>query len=65
MKQSSNVVTPDLSSPWLMSNKKVKDKIKGTGKGKGKAIPLQAWTGPEGSMSFRLPDFKTVATRRW
>ena len=25
---------------------------------KGKAIPLQAWTGPEGSRRFRLPDFK-------
>ena len=27
---------------------------------KGKAIPLQAWTGPEGSRKLRLPDFKTV-----
>ena len=27
---------------------------------KGKAIPLQAWTGPEGSRRLRLPDFKTV-----
>jgi hypothetical protein len=25
--------------------------------GKGKAIPLQAWTGPEGSRRSRLPDF--------
>jgi len=30
------------------------------GKGKGKAIPLQAWTGPEGSRRLRLPDFKTI-----
>jgi hypothetical protein len=29
---------------------------------KGKAIPLQAWTGPEGSRRLRLPDFKTVST---
>jgi hypothetical protein len=29
---------------------------------KGKAIPLQAWTGPEGSRNLRLPDFKTVGT---
>jgi len=29
-------------------------------KGKGKAIPLQAWTRPEGSRRLRLPDFKTV-----
>ena len=27
-----------------------------------KAIPLQAWTGPEVSMSLRLPDFKTIGT---
>jgi len=29
---------------------------------KGRAIPLQAWTGPEGSRWLRLPDFKTVGT---
>ena len=34
-------------------------------KGKGKAIPLQAWRGPEGSRRLRLPDFKTVGTWRW
>jgi hypothetical protein len=34
----------------------------GKGKGKGKAIPLQAWTGPEGSRRLRLPDFKTIGT---
>jgi hypothetical protein len=27
---------------------------------KGKAIPLQAWAGPEGSRRLRLPDFKTI-----
>ena len=30
--------------------------------GKDKAIPLQAWTGPEGSSRLRLPDFKTIGT---
>jgi hypothetical protein len=29
---------------------------------KGKAIPLQALTDPEGSRRLRLPDFKTVGT---
>jgi hypothetical protein len=29
---------------------------------KGKAIPLQAWRGPEGSRRLRLPDFKTIGT---
>ena len=28
----------------------------------GKAVPLQAWTGPEGSRRLRLPDFKTIGT---
>jgi len=27
-----------------------------------KAIPLQAWTGPEGSRRLRLPDFNTFGT---
>jgi hypothetical protein len=31
---------------------------------KGKSIPLQALTGPEGSSSLRLPDFKTIGTRK-
>jgi len=29
---------------------------------KGKTVPLQAWTGPEGSRKLRLPDYKTVGT---
>jgi hypothetical protein len=29
---------------------------------KGKAIPLQPLTGPEGSSRLRLPDFKTIGT---
>jgi len=29
---------------------------------KGKAIPLQTWTGPEGSRRLRLLDFKTIGT---
>ena len=28
---------------------------------KGKAVPLQAWTGPEGSRKLRFPDFMTTA----
>jgi hypothetical protein len=33
--------------------------------GTGKAIPLQAWTGLEGSRMLRLTDFKTIGTWRW
>jgi hypothetical protein len=27
----------------------------------GKAVPLQAWSGPEGSRKLRYPDFMTTA----
>jgi hypothetical protein len=38
-------------------NLKVKEKKK-----RGKPIPLQAWTGPEGSRRLRLQYFKTIGT---
>ena len=40
--------------------KEFKIHLRVKGKGKGKAIPLQAWTGPEGSRRLRLPDFMTI-----
>jgi hypothetical protein len=30
-------------------------------KGKDKAVPLQAWSGPEGSRKLRFPHFMTTA----
>jgi len=33
----------------------------GIRKVKGKAVLLQAWTGPEGSRKIRFPDFTTTA----
>jgi hypothetical protein len=30
-------------------------------KGKGKAVPLQSWSGPEGSSKLSFPDFMTMA----
>jgi hypothetical protein len=30
-------------------------------KGKGKAVPLQTWSGPESSRKLRFPDFMTTA----
>jgi len=30
-------------------------------KSKGKAVPLQAWTGPEGPRKLSFPDFVTTA----
>jgi len=35
------------------------------GKGKDKAILLQAWTDSKCSWWLRLPDFKTIGTWRW
>ena len=30
-------------------------------RGGGKAVPLQAWSGPEGSIKLRFPDYMTTA----
>jgi hypothetical protein len=30
-------------------------------KGKGKTVPLEAWSGPESSRKLRFPDFMTAA----
>jgi len=32
---------------------------------KGKAVPLQAWEGPEGSRKLRFPDFRDNGTGWW
>jgi hypothetical protein len=39
------------TKPLTEMSKKVK---------KGKAIPLEAWKGPQGSKRLRLPDFQTI-----
>jgi hypothetical protein len=39
---------------------KINRRFKGKGKGKSKAIPLQVWTGPEGSRRLWLPNSKVV-----
>jgi hypothetical protein len=46
----------------LIANSHLKCKGKGKGKGKGKTIPVQVWTGPEGSRRLRLPHFKIFGT---
>ena len=54
-------------SVWLYMSviikcgKNLKTASKSHGKGKGKAVPLQAWSGPEGSRKLRFPDFMTTA----
>jgi hypothetical protein len=54
----------NMSSTWnyIGVNKEVIQDINYVYKGKGKAIPLQALTGPESSRRLRLPDFKTIGT---
>jgi hypothetical protein len=47
----------NISSKIVMATFKLHLMVK-----KGKAIPLQAWTGSEGSRRLRLPDFKTLGT---
>ena len=44
-----NYESPTFTKPQVIS------------KGKGKAVPLQAWSGPEGSRKLRFPDFMTMA----
>jgi len=46
----------------LRAVKKVDVKLQHTQIKQGKAVPLQAWTGPEDSRRLRLPDFKTIGT---
>ena len=50
----------------LITRHPKKSSINDVGKGKknikkGKAVPLQAWSGPEGSRKLRLPEFMTTA----
>ena len=49
----------------ILDNRRVAWTKLRTAKVKGKAIPLQAWTGPEDSRRLRLPDFKTIGTWMW
>jgi hypothetical protein len=43
---------------YCIRNKYVNIKKK---KGKGKAVPLQAWSGPDGPRKLRFPDYMTTA----
>jgi hypothetical protein len=45
---------------WSHTSIKLRYQL-GYAKDKGKAVPLQAWSGPEGSKNLRLPDFLTTA----
>jgi hypothetical protein len=49
---------PNISQCYIMCTLP----ILSLGKGEGKAISLQPWTGPEGFRRLRFPDFKTIGT---
>ena len=55
-------MTHDDYIPFIYSQYKQRLlRCKSSGKGKGKSVPLQAWTGPEGSRNIIFPDFDTTA----
>jgi hypothetical protein len=49
--------TPDTT---LLFGLTAKPAIQNIFSSKGKAVPLQAWSGPEGSRKLRFPDFMTT-----
>ena len=49
------MVRPQVADGRTASN------MKGKVKQKGKTVPLQAWSGPEGSRKLRFPNFMTTA----
>jgi len=51
-----------VSVMWGQERHMEKHALNQVKKGKGKAIPLQAWIGNEGSRRLRLQDFKTIST---
>ena len=65
-RQSSNVNLNSLFKPWVNSVSRCGVDSSGLVWGsvvcKGKAIPLQAWTGLKDSRRLRLPEFKTIST---
>ena len=42
-----------------MKDEKIRHKY--SAMGKGKTVPLQTWSGPEGSRKLRFPDYVTMA----
>jgi hypothetical protein len=46
----------------FMTRPQYKERVSWKCRGKGKGIPLHAWTGPEGSRRLRPQDFKTTGT---
>ena len=52
---------PTLKLPFKLCHAIQRQLIRVQTTGKGKAVPLQAWSGPEGSRKLRFTDFVTTA----
>jgi len=60
----SNIFTKTMKMSVLTSQSVIKfyrRTVMAQCKGKGKAVPLQAWSDPEGSRKLRFPNFMTMA----
>ena len=55
------LIVARLAKIGAVKNNALERKDMSVRKGKGKAVPLQAWSGPEGSRKLRFPDFVTTA----
>jgi hypothetical protein len=55
VEKASHILTVNLFSPFPFTPHLL------ISKDKGKAVPLQAWSGPEGSRKLRFPDYMTTA----
>ena len=53
--------TPCHYFAWATGWSKIKTLLAVKKKKEGKSVPLQAWTGPEGSRKLRFPDYVTTA----
>ena len=55
----------EICKPFPIISPNVNSTTQPKGKGKGKAIPVEAWTDPEGYRRLRFPDSMTVGAWRW
>ena len=56
-----SLLCSELPEIWLQPFVKLKFVVDSMVKVKGKAVPLQAWSGPEGSRKLWFPDYMTTA----
>ena len=55
------MATDDCPDSSVMQHDTICGLLQSICKGEGKSVPLQAWSGPQGSRNLRFPDFMTTA----